>query len=213
MIRIGGCRMLKIILSAISVFISTNIDDLFTLTIIFSQLSLASEKRQVYAGKFVGIGFLTGVNILIAYTINFIPEDWIIGLLGIIPIIMGIRLAIVGEEHEEQEEVIEIIENKENFELFWTITLLTVSAGGNNFGVYIPYFSTLDWSQISIVLIVFAIGIILLVEISQALSNISFISSAVAKYERIFLPILFNAIGIYILFENGTLSVLYNLLF
>ena len=38
------------------------------------------------------------------------PEEWMVGLLGLIPIYLGIRFAIVGEGEEEEEEIIERLE-------------------------------------------------------------------------------------------------------
>ena len=43
----------------------------------------------------------------------FVPEEWMVGLLGLIPIYLGIRFAIVGEGEEEEEEEEEIIERLE----------------------------------------------------------------------------------------------------
>ena len=66
-----------------------------------------------------------------------------VGLLGLIPIYLGIRFAIVGEgeeEEEEEEEIIERLEQSKANQLFWTVTLLTIASGGDNLGIYIPYF-------------------------------------------------------------------------
>ena len=85
-----------------------------------------------------------------------------VGLLGLIPIYLGIRFAIVGEgEEEEEEEIIERLEQSKANQLFWTVTLLTIASGGDNLGIYIPYFASLDWSQTLVALLVFAIGIII----------------------------------------------------
>ena len=86
-----------------------------------------------------------------------------VGLLGLIPIYLGIRFAIVGEgeEEEEEEEIIERLEQSKANQLFWTVTLLTIASGGDNLGIYIPYFASLDWSQTLVALLVFVIGIII----------------------------------------------------
>ena len=85
---------------------------------------------------------------------------------------LGIRFAIVGEgEEEEEEEIIERLEQSKANQLFWTVTLLTIASGGDNLGIYIPYFASLDWSQTLVALLVFAIGIIIFCELSRVLSS------------------------------------------
>lgn len=95
----------------------------------------------------IGTGLLVGASLVAAYVVNFVPEEWMVGLLGLIPIYLGIRFAIVGEGEEEEEEIIERLEQSKANQLFWTVTLLTIASGGDNLGIYIPYFASLDWSQ------------------------------------------------------------------
>ena len=129
-----------------------------------------------------------------------------VGLLGLIPIYLGIRFAIVGEGEEEEEEIIERLEQSKANQLFWTVTLLTIASGGDNLGIYIPYFASLDWSQTLVALLVFVIGIIILCEISRVLSSIPLIFETIEKYERIIVPLVFILLGLYIMYENGTIE-------
>lgn len=165
------------IISAIGVYISTSIDYLIVLIILFAQLSQNKQKWHIYAGQYLGTGLLVGVSLVAAYVVNFVPEAWMVGLLGLIPIYLGIRFAIVGEgEEEEEEEIIERLEQSKANQLFWTVTLLTIASGGDNLSIYIPYFASLDWAQTLVALLVFAIGVIIFCELSQVLSSIPLIS-------------------------------------
>ena len=130
------------IISAIGVYISTSIDYLIVLIILFAQLSQNKQKWHIYAGQYLGTSLLVGVSLVAAYVVNFVPEAWMVGLLGLIPIYLGIRFAIVGEgEEEEEEEIIERLEQSKANQLFWTVTLLTIASGGDNLSIYIPYFA------------------------------------------------------------------------
>lgn len=202
------------IISAIGVYISTSIDYLIILIILFAQLSQNKQKWHIYAGQYLGTGLLVGASLVAAYVINFVPEAWMVGLLGLIPIYLGIRFAIVGEgEEEEEEEIIERLEQSKANQLFWTVTLLTIASGGDNLGIYIPYFASLDWSQILVALIVFAIGIIIFCELSRVLSSIPLISETIEKYERIIVPLVFIPLGLYIIYESGTIETFLNFIF
>ncbi|HEW9251956.1 Cad superfamily protein [Streptococcus pneumoniae] len=195
------------IISAIGVYISTSIDYLIILIILFAQLSQNKQKWHIYAGQYLGIGLLVGASLVAAYVVNFVPEEWMVGLLGLIPIYLGIRFAIVGEDaEEEEEEIIERLEQSKANQLFWTVTLLTIASGGDNLGIYIPYFASLDWSQTLVALLVFVIGIIIFCEISRVLSSIPLIFETIEKYERIIVPLVFILLGLYIMYENGTIE-------
>lgn len=195
------------IISAIGVYISTSIDYLIILIILFAQLSQNKQKWHIYAGQYLGTGLLVGASLVAAYVVNFVPEAWMVGLLGLIPIYLGIRFAIVGEgEEEEEEEIIERLEQSKANQLFWTVTLLTIASGGDNLGIYIPYFASLDWSKTLVALLVFVIGIIIFCEISRVLSSISLIFETIEKYERIIVPLVFILLGLYIMYENGTIE-------
>ncbi|HEW5034434.1 TPA: CadD family cadmium resistance transporter [Streptococcus pneumoniae] len=195
------------IISAIGVYISTSIDYLIILIILFAQLSQNKQKWHIYAGQYLGTGLLVGASLVAAYVVNFVPEEWMVGLLGLIPIYLGIRFAIVGEDaEEEEEEIIERLEQSKANQLFWTVTLLTIASGGDNLGIYIPYFASLDWSQTLVALLVFVIGIIIFCEISRVLSSIPLIFETIEKYERIIVPLVFILLELYIMYENGTIE-------
>src|SRR5699024_12622010 len=76
---------------------------------------------------------------------------------------------------------------------------------------YIPYFTSLAFSEIVITLIVFAFSVAVLCYVSYKLAKISFVSETLEKYERIIVPIVFIGLGIYILIENGTIQTLLSL--
>src|SRR5699024_12087560 len=132
-------------------------------------------------------------------------EALMFGLLGLIPIYLGIRLAIVGEG-EEEEEIIERLEQSKANQLFWTVTLLTIASGGDNLSIYIPYFASLDWAQTLVALLVFAIGVIIFCKLSQVLSSIPLISETIEKYTRIIVPLVFIPLGLYIMYESGKIG-------
>ena len=199
------------IISAIGVYISTSIDYLIVLIILFAQLSQNKQKWHIYAGQYLGTGLLVGVSLVAAYVVNFVPKAWMVGLLGLIPIYLGIRFAIVGEgEEEEEEETIERLEQSKANQLFWTVTLLTIASGGDNLSIYIPYFASLDWAQTLVALLVFAIGVIIFCELSRVLSSIPLISETIEKYERIIVPLVFIPLGLYIMYESGTIEAFLN---
>lgn len=208
--------MLETIISSIGVFVSTSIDYLLILTILFAQSHVKNKRFHIYLGQYLGTGILVMVSLLIAYAINFLPKDWMIGLLGLIPIYLGLRFVIYGEgdedEEDESKEVMEKIDRSKSRNLFTTVALLTIASGGDNLGVYIPFFASLDWASILVSLIIFAIGIVVLCELSRSIAKIPFISETIEKYEKIIVPLVFIPLGIFIMYNNNVFTALFELI-
>ena len=75
----------------LTVFIATDVDDLFILIAFFADR--AFRTRQVVIGQFLGIIALLAVSSLSYFFRLVIPIEWI-GLMGLIPIYLGIRAAL-----------------------------------------------------------------------------------------------------------------------
>ncbi|SFC65467.1 cadmium resistance transporter (or sequestration) family protein [Alkalibacterium subtropicum] len=204
--------MIETIISAIAVYISTSIDYLFILLIIFSQSHTKKGIAHIYWGQYLGTGFLVAVSLFAAYVLNFIPQDWIVGLLGLVPLYLGVQVALHGEEEEDDDEVAEKIGAGGSSRLFWTVALITVASGGDNLGIYIPYFTALSTAEIILAIVIFAVSVSILCYISYRLAKISFVSETLEKYERLIVPIVFIGLGIYIMLENGTIQTLFSMI-
>ncbi|MFZ2781581.1 MAG: CadD family cadmium resistance transporter [Rectinemataceae bacterium] len=207
--------MIQTIVSAIAVFVATSIDYLLILTILFSQVRTKNGITHIVGGQYLGTAILVAVSLLAAYVLHFIPEEWMIGFLGLVPIILGIRVAVKGDDDDGEDEAGELAEKMEarkSSRLFWTITLITIASGGDNLGVYIPYFASLSVGAILVALLVFAVATTVLCYLGYKLSTIRLISNTLEKYEKIIVPIVYIALGIYIMIESGTFGKLLQLI-
>lgn len=202
--------MFLLIASAVATYIATSIDYLIILVILYAQKENQNHSRNILLGQYIGTGVLVAVSLIAAFGLHYIPDSWIIGFLGLIPIILGIRTAVHSEDDDESEDVVES-SGKYN-SLIISVAFITIASGGDNLGVYIPYFATLKASQLVIVVIIFAVLLLLLNWISKKLSDIKYIGETIEKYERIIVPIVFISLGIFILLENGTIDYLLSLL-
>lgn len=196
------------LVSAPLVFVSTSIDYLVVLTILFATQG-KKYVRSIYLGQYLGTAALVAISLVAAYFLNLIPQDWIIGFLGLIPIALGVRAVIVDEDVDE-DDISEKLRGQGSKAL--AFTGLTVALGGDNLGIYVPYFTGQSPAQIGLVLVIFAVGIFLLCQLSQRLAAVPAIGETVEKYEKIIVPVVFVGLGIYILAENGTFAHLVSLL-
>ena len=203
--------MLQTIITALLVFISTSVDYAVILTIIFSQARTRKSVGHVVGGMYLGTAIFVFVSLVAAFVLHYIPEEWMVGFLGLVPIFLGVRVAVKGrqdEENDEKEEneILEKLESRKAARLFWTIALITIASGGDNLGVYIPYFATLTGSQLIVMGIVFILATAVLCALTYRLAKIPMISNVFEKYERIIVPVVYVALGFYIMFESGTLA-------
>ena len=131
--------------AAVIAFVTTNIDDLFMLMLLFSQAITVGQRRAVWLGQFISIGALTGVSVLIALGLGHLPGDYL-RLLGVVPIVLGVRLLLRKEWNEDtQVSVIKPL----------SVAALVISGGGDNLGVYIPLFSGRSPFQLGVVFLLF----------------------------------------------------------
>ena len=80
--------ILGLVTIGVAAFVATDIDDIFVLMMFFS--SLTFPVRQVVLGQFIGIGLLIAISAL-GSLISLVVPTYIIGLMGIIPIVIGIK--------------------------------------------------------------------------------------------------------------------------
>lgn len=206
--------MTSIILTAIAAYIATSIDYFVILVIFFSRERRLKPIFGFVIGHYLGMFVLYGVSLLAAYGVRFIPESWIIGLLGLIPIGLGLKVAFQREketDEKEQQERIETKTNRSSWGLVLAALFLSVASGGDDLGVFIPLFASYSLSEIFWTLMVFFICIAILCFLSYRLSRIRLIREKTEKYERLLVPIVFIAIGVFVLWENGTILQLISL--
>ncbi len=89
--------MIQTIVTAAILYIATAVDLLVILLIFFAKAKTKKEYRDIYIGQYVGSVTLIVVSLFFAFVLNYVPEKWILGLLGLIPIYLGIKVAIYDD--------------------------------------------------------------------------------------------------------------------
>jgi len=219
--------VISTIITALVSFFSTNVDDIFILMLFFSQVNKEMKVKHIVIGQYLGIGALTAISIAGALGISIIPQEYV-GLLGLVPIYLGIKEYIeykkeiknnVEEEVQDTEENIKekVVLNQENKTLvsikkFISPSILkvagvTIANGGDNIGIYIPVFSSMKLYSILITVIVFLLLTGVWCFIGFKLAENPFVNKNIERYKHIFVPIIFIALGVFIILESGTLGL------
>jgi cadmium resistance transport/sequestration family protein len=192
--------MQSILTIAIVSFIATNLDDLFILLIFFAHPDY--NNPQIVIGQYLGISALILISTL-AYFFKFvIPATWI-SLLGILPIIIGLKRLLDLRKKDRNDDSEVKIENK-SYSRFMNLPIISVATitfvnGGDNIGIYAPLFATLSIYQLYFVILIFLIMIGVWCFIGYRLINHRMLGGAIRKYGHIILPFALIFIGILIL--------------
>jgi cadmium resistance protein CadD (predicted permease) len=197
--------ILGLVAIGIAAFAATNVDDIFVLMIFFSSLSF--PVRQVVFGQYLGIGLLVAISAIGTLISLFVPNH-IIGLLGILPIAIGIR-NLVQTRKKADSPSRHIMEDKRNksYLSFFTVAAVTFSNGGDNIGVYVPLFSKYNTvSEITAFTSVFLAMTAVWCITAYYFVNHPFVASRIRHIGNIILPFVLIGLGIYILTESFLLA-------
>ncbi|PTI79421.1 cadmium transporter, partial [Staphylococcus xylosus] len=170
------------------------------------------EYRDIYIGQYVGSLALILISLFLAFVLNYVPEKWILGLLGIIPIYLGVRVAISGD-CEGEERAKRELDEKGLSKLVGMVAIVTIaSCGADNVGLFVPYFVTLNTVELITTLIIFIILILVLVFSAQLLSKIPGIGEVIERFNRWIMAVIYIGLGLFIIIENETIQTIYNLI-
>lgn len=205
--------MIQTIVTAAILYIATALDLLVILLMFFARAKTRKEYRDIYIGQYIGSVALIVVSLFFAFVLNYVPEKWILGLLGLIPIYLGIKVAIYGDSEGEERAKKELNE-KGLSKLVGTVTIVTIaSCGADNIGLFVPYFVTLSITDLLITLFVFLILIFFLVFTAQKLANIPGVGEIVEKFGRWIMAVIYIALGLFIIIENDTIGTILGFIF
>lgn len=206
------------ILTAIGTFIITNIDDIFVLMIFFAQIEKARHV-QVVLGQYFGFGLLVILSLLGAFGFTFLPPEWA-GFLGLIPIFLGVRMFFKKDEEDEAEEALEklgdVTTQASNNRFFGPLTgkvaAITFANGGDNLGIYIPYFTTEGNASLIYITLVFFVMVAVWCFLGYRLASFPAILKILQKYGSVIVPVVFIALGISIMLHGDSFAYVMRLL-
>jgi cadmium resistance protein CadD (predicted permease) len=187
----------------VAAFVSTNIDDLFILMVFFATPRFPFF--QIVLGQYIGMGSLIGVSLAGSLITLVLPRN-IIGLIGLFPIIIGIKelleLRKKGDDEYEKKLTKKLLRSRKKIHLsFLTVAAVTFS-GGEEIGIYTTLFVINNEvgaiiTLISVVMVLTAFWCLL----ANYLVKHSFLEDIFRSIGSRVLPYVLIGLGIYILAE------------
>lgn len=199
--------MIQNIVTSIILYSGTAVDLLIILMLFFAKRKSRKDIINIYLGQFLGSVSLIFLSLLFAFVLNYIPSKEILGLLGLIPIFLGLKVLLLGDS--DGEAIAKDGLRKDNKNLIFLVAMITfASCGADNIGVFVPYFTTLNLANLIVTLLTFLVMIYLLVFSAQKLAQVPSVGETLEKYSRWFIAVVYLGLGMYILIENNSFDML-----
>ena len=203
--------MIQNVVTSIILYSGTAVDLLIILMLFFAKRKRRKDIINIYLGQFLGSVSLIFLSLLFAFVLNYIPSKEILGLLGLIPIFLGLKVLLLGDS--DGEAIAKDGLRKDDKNLIFLVAMITfASCGADNIGVFVPYFITLNLANLIVTLLTFLVMIYLLVFSAQKLAQVPSVGETLEKYSRWFVAVVYLGLGIYILVENNSFDMLWTVL-
>ncbi|MEU8024583.1 cadmium resistance transporter [Micromonospora haikouensis] len=180
------------------VFAATNIDDVVVLTVLFVAARSTGRPRpgHIVAGQYLGIGALVAAAAVAAAGLLVVPDPWT-GLLGLLPIALGVRALLARSDDDGPPAVVGGLLG---------VAGVTIANGADNIAVYVPVFRSLAPADALVWLVVFAALVGLWCAVAAGLGGHPAVVRWVGRVGHWLVPVVFVAIGGLILVTSGVLT-------
>lgn len=192
------------IVTALAAFAATNIDDIFILALFFSQVGAALRRWHIVAGQVVGFTGLVAISLL-GFAFSFLIPRPTIGLLGLLPIFLGVRAWLSRDDVAEQQARV----NASGVSASITsVAGVTFANGADNIGIYTPLFASSTLPALLVIIGVFYVMLLVWCVIGYIITRQQTVARLLERYGHIIMPLVLIGLGVFILIESDTLSLI-----
>lgn len=205
--------------AGMTAFVATNIDDIVILMLFFAQVNAALRPRHIVIGQYLGFTLLIGLSLPGYFGRFLVPEEWI-GLLGLVPIAIGLHHLVKRDDEPQVKAVSNPVQpSPRQISLFGLLTSLltpqvlqvaavTIANGGDNVGIYVPLFANSNLVGLGTILLVFFLLVGVWCAIAYYLTRHPAIAHILTRYGEQIVPFVLIGLGVFILIESGTYRLL-----
>ena len=137
--------MIQNVVASIILYSGTAVDLLIILMLFFAKRKSRKDIINIYLGQFLGSVSLILLSLLFAFVLDYIPSKEILGLLGLIPIFLGLKVLLLGDS--DGEAIAKEGLSKDNKNLIFLVDMITFACGGADNWCLCPIFYDLKFSE------------------------------------------------------------------
>lgn len=171
-------------------FIGVNLDFFVILLFLLQKYSF----KDTLIGYEVGMMLVFTISAMAGQVIQSFIPGWSIGLLGIIPIYMGIR----GENDDDDPQ-----RTKSATGIISVLLIYLVSCGADNIAVYVPILATMNLATILMTMIYFIILTAISLTLTYFFGQIPMIKNIFERWGAPLSRIIYILIGIFVMIDTG----------
>ncbi|MDZ7952723.1 cadmium resistance transporter [Nostoc sp. DedQUE09] len=194
-------------------FIATNIDDIVILLLFFSQINANFRPRHIVAGQFLGFTVLLILSLSGLFGGLVLSKSWI-GLLGLLPMSIGISSLVNSEEDSSSpEKVVAATEEAEASTITrffspqaYSVAAVTIANGSDNISVYVPLFASSKLESFLVIIGLFFILLGVWCYVAYKLINNRAIADVLTRYVNNVVPFILIGLGAFIVLKSEALS-------
>jgi cadmium resistance transport/sequestration family protein len=191
----------------IALFASTNVDDVFVLVGFFVDPKFRA--RDVVIGQYAGITALFGVSVAAALLSMVIPRAYL-GLLGIVPILIGAKKLIdLHGQRDKTEEALESHSEAGANGRFATVAFVTMANGGDNIGIYAPSFAVRSRYEIAAIALAFIVMTALWCFVAHFMVSHPKLGAPIRRYGHRVAPVVLMGLGMLILYQADSFGLVF----
>lgn len=202
-------RLITATSTGLTAFAATNMDDILMLLLFFSQVNAVFRKRHIVAGQYLGFGALVLASLPGFFGSLMFPRPWI-GMLGLIPIAIGINRLLNGEENDIEDTGTSEPEATALSSFLspqtYSVAAITFANGGDNIGIYVPLFASNRFEELLIILGTFFLLVGVWCYTAYQLTRLPAITQTLTRYGNHLVPFVLIGLGILILIDSHTLE-------
>ncbi|GAB1544693.1 CadD family cadmium resistance transporter [Scytonema sp. NUACC21] len=196
--------------TGLGAFAATNIDDIVILSLFFSQINAMFRRRHIVIGQYIGFSALV-IASLPSFFGSFILPKPIIGLLGIVPIVIGIGHWLNPDIDDEETDVEKEEPSQPWFVSFlspqtYSVAAVTIANGSDNIAIYAPLFASTTLESLAVIIAVFFSLVAVWCYAAYQLTRMKAIADALTRYGHQLVPPVLIGLGIVILVNSHTLE-------
>ncbi|MEE3720002.1 cadmium resistance transporter [Tumidithrix elongata RA019] len=206
--------LLTTIPAGITAFAATNLDDLVILTLLFSQVNATFRSRHIVFGQYLGFCVLLLASLPGFFGGMILPQN-AIGLLGLVPIALGLKQLFTSDRDTEDEgkEEIAIARPASIFSNIFSpqacsVASITIANGSDNIGIYVPMFANSHLDNLLVTVGIFLILVGVWCFATYQLTRQPGIADLLTQYGSNFVPYVLIGLGIYIVLDSSALNPL-----
>ncbi len=206
-------ELVTAISTGVVAFSATNIDDIVILLIFFSQVNNNFRPQHIVMGQYLGFTVLVILSLPGFFGGLILPTN-LIGLLGLLPIAIGIS-SLVNWEEDVVEEIVPASAQVEAATTTsflspetYTVASITIANGSDNISVYVPLFANSNLESLLVIIGLFFLLLGIWCYLAYKLTHQKTIANFLTSYGNYIVPFVLLGLGAFIVLKSEALSLI-----